>query len=160
VKKLLTIAVALILAGCSGSDQDEKPAADDTAGGDSDAAKAEVAESNPAAPLDAETLFLACAACHNIERGQPHKVGPNLHGIAGQPAGTRPGFAYSEALLRAGAEGGLSWELGTMMAWIVHAEAMVPGSWMLYHNTLSVEETRRLAEYVLQRAGRHVAQTD
>ena len=99
--------------------------------------------------LDGETVFLACIGCHSLEQGAPHKVGPNLFDIAGKAAGTRPGFKYSDALVEAGAKG-LVWEQGTLLAWIMQTEGMVPGTWMLYYNALDANEINRLLEYILE----------
>ena len=88
--------------------------------------------------------------CHSLEAGEPHKVGPNLADIAGQPAGTRPGFVYSEALREAGTSNALVWEKGSLMAWILQTETMVPGTWMLYYNSLSVEEMDGCVSYSSQ----------
>jgi cytochrome c len=96
--------------------------------------------------LSGEQAFLACAGCHNLEAGAPHGVGPNLHGLAGRPAGSATGFAYSPALQAAN----LTWDAGTLTAWIVQTERLVPGTWMLYHNHLEAEEVARLVEYLLQ----------
>lgn len=43
-------------------------------------------------------LMSKCAACHNVEAGQPHKVGPNLHNVVNQKIASKDGYAYSSAL--------------------------------------------------------------
>ena len=39
-----------------------------------------------------------CATCHNFEKGQGAKIGPNLWDVVGRPIGSFPGFAYSDSL--------------------------------------------------------------
>ena len=102
----------------------------------------------PDGKLAAEALFLACAGCHSLTQGATHKVGPNLFGLVGKPAGTQPDYSYSPALVKAG-ESGLVWQQGTLNAWILMTEGMVPGTWMLYHNYLKPDEIQELVEYIL-----------
>lgn len=103
------------------------------------------APSATASPLPAERLFVACSGCHAIAADAPHGVGPNLHGLAGRRAGTAEGFAYSPALQAAD----VSWDKGTLTAWILATEDLVPGTWMLYHNVLEPEEVERLVDWLL-----------
>ena len=49
-----------------------------------------------------QLLYMVCKACHDVEAGLPHKVGPNLHDVVGRRAGTSEGFRYSEALAQSG----------------------------------------------------------
>lgn len=100
-------------------------------------------------PPDGEALFrIACAGCHRLEVSGVHDVGPNLFGIVGQPAATRPGYAYSAALQAAG----LSWDRGSLAAWIAATETLVPGTTMSYANILSGEEVARLLDYLMEAA--------
>jgi cytochrome c len=101
----------------------------------------------PTAPagLTGADLFIACEGCHALAPGDPHGVGPNLHGIDGRAAGSAAGFAYSPALAAAD----ITWNRGTLTGWILSAETMVPGTWMLYHNHLEDDEVERLVEYLL-----------
>lgn len=65
-------------------------------------------------PAVGEQEFRQCRSCHmivspsgeTIQRGG--RVGPNLYGIIGQPAGSVEGFRYSPALAAAG-QNGLVW---------------------------------------------------
>jgi len=98
--------------------------------------------------LDGEQAFAACAACHSLAPGAPHKVGPNLFGLAGRRAASQPGYRYSPALEASR----LTWNRGTLTTWIVATEALVPGNWMLFHSPLAPAEVPRLVDYIL---GRH-----
>ena len=98
-----------------------------------------------ASPLPAERLFVACSGCHAIAADAPHGVGPNLHGLGGRRAVTADGFVYSPALQAAD----LSWDNGTLTAWILATEDLVPGTWMLYYNVLEPDEVERLVDWLL-----------
>ncbi|MFN7176227.1 MAG: c-type cytochrome, partial [Thermaurantiacus sp.] len=82
------------------------------------------------AGVEAET-FKWCRFCHNMQPGgEQHKVGPNLHNIMGQRAGTVPGFGYSPAMRRARDEG-LVWTDETMAAYIADPQGWMPGTSMI-----------------------------
>ena len=100
----------------------------------------------PASGLTAEQAFVACEGCHSIEVGAPHGVGPNLNGIADRPAASLVDYPYSPALR----ESKLVWNRGTLTGWILMAEHMVPGTWMLYYNELEPDEVHRLVDWLLR----------
>ncbi len=106
------------------------------------------APSLPIASLSGEQAFTACAACHSLAPEAPHKVGPNLYGVVNSPAAAAEGFNYSPALR----DSGLTWSRENLFAWIAGSEALVPGSWMLYHNVLSGEEVLSLIDYLADNA--------
>lgn len=95
--------------------------------------------------LDGAALFTACSGCHERTSGAPHRIGPNLYALAGRQAGSQEGFSYSPAL----AESGITWGAGSLTAWILAPEEMVPGTWMLYHNPLQPDEVSRLVSFLL-----------
>jgi len=75
-----------------------------------------------------ETAWIQCRACHSLEAGAPHKLGPNLAGIIGQPAASRAGFSYSPALRAAG----LVWDRATLDRWIEKPSAVLKGHRMVF----------------------------
>ncbi|QMW23443.1 c-type cytochrome [Sandaracinobacteroides saxicola] len=76
-----------------------------------------------------QLLFLQCKACHTVEKAGAHKVGPNLFGIVGAAAGTRPGFTlYSDALKSSG----LTWDDATLDRYLASPAAMVKGNKMAF----------------------------
>jgi cytochrome c len=74
-----------------------------------------------------EKVFAKCAACHTIAPGGPNGIGPNIHGIMGQPVAGR-GFAYSDALKGKG--GTWTWEV--MSDWLRNPKAFAPGTKMTF----------------------------
>ena len=45
-----------------------------------------------ASPERGEQVFLVCRACHMIEAGAPHTIGPNLWGLIGRPVASAEGY--------------------------------------------------------------------
>jgi len=86
----------------------------------------------PAGATDLEAArqqFLkSCGVCHAVDATEPDRVGPNLHGIFGRTAGSRPGFAYSETLKG----GGWVWDAAALDRWIEDAQEAHPGTFMSY----------------------------
>lgn len=62
-----------------------------------------------------------CKACHSFDADGGHKMGPNLFGIVGRPAGTAEGFKYSPDLNNAG----FSWDAASLAAWVCDSKAAI-----------------------------------
>ena len=45
-----------------------------------------------ALPERGEQVFLVCRACHMIDEGAPHTIGPNLWGVIGRPVASAEGY--------------------------------------------------------------------
>ncbi|WP_421723589.1 c-type cytochrome [Bauldia sp.] len=60
-------------------------------------------------PVQGETVFRKCMACHRVGEGARHVVGPVLNGVIGRKAGTAEGYRYSGINQSAG-EAGLIWD--------------------------------------------------
>jgi cytochrome c len=50
-------------------------------------------------------LFVNCRDCHEIVKGAPSKVGPNLFGVVGRKLAADPGFEYPASHVAAGRKG-------------------------------------------------------
>lgn len=79
-------------------------------------------------PVKGKMLFLQCVGCHSINRGAPHKIGPNLSGIAGAKAASRPGYRYSKPLTDAK----IVWNDAKLNAFITKPNSIVPGTKMAF----------------------------
>ena len=93
-----------------------------------------LASAASAAPADdtgkGKELFAPCSVCHNLAKGQPNKIGPNLNGLFGAKAGTRPAFAYSPAFKAAS----IKWTDKSLDAFLAKPQAIVPGNRVPWRN--------------------------
>jgi cytochrome c2 len=79
-------------------------------------------------PKRGQLLYMQCKACHDVEPGLPHKVGPNLNGVFGRTAGAAPGFKYTDAM----AKSGIVWTAQTLDIFLKQPGAMIPGNGMAF----------------------------
>ena len=103
----VVVFLIVLLAGCGSGGDSGAPAAGQSAAPTSQAPEAPPADLNEllgqADLARGKRMYIQCLACHSLKAGEPHKVGPNLHGMFARQAGTAEGFpAYSEALKSAG----------------------------------------------------------
>ena len=70
-----------------------------------------------------EKVFAKCKVCHQIGPEAKNSVGPVLTGVVGRPAGTYPGYNYSEA----NKGSGLTWDEATLQVYLKNPKAKVPG---------------------------------
>lgn len=92
-----------------------------------------------------QLLFMACKACHDLEAGLPHKVGPNLHGVIGRKAGTVEGFRYSEVLVTSG----IVWSPATLDEFLAQPGARVPGNGMAFAGIANDADRASLIAWLL-----------
>jgi cytochrome c len=96
-----------------------------------------------------QLLYMVCKACHDVEAGLPHKVGPNLHGMFGRKAGTAEGFKYTDALVKSG----IVWTPATMDAWLKQPGALVPGNGMAFAGIANDADRESLIAWLMANSG-------
>lgn len=76
-----------------------------------------------------EGIFKKCVACHTIAPGAANGIGPNLHGVVGEPIATgHGGFAFSDALKKHGG----SWDWANLYAWLKSPSSFAQGTKMTF----------------------------
>jgi cytochrome c len=93
-----------------------------------------------------EKVFLKCKACHQIGEGAKSAVGPVLNGIIGRPAGTYPGYSYSDA----NKGSGITWDAATLKDYLKNPRGKIPGTKMIFPGLPKDEDIDNVIAYLKQ----------
>ncbi len=85
-----------------------------------------VAAANPAAGKKA---IKKCTACHSMNKGGKHRLGPNLWDLIGRPVASAAGYKYSSALKD---KSGESWSYDNLDAFLTKPKSWAPGTKMAF----------------------------
>lgn len=110
---------------------------------------AEYLAEEPYASASAELgrrLLMQCKACHTLDAGGAHLLGPNLHGVFGRTAGSVDDFDYSDALARAG----FTWTPRALDAWLATPNRFLPGNRMTFAGVPNAADRDALIAALLQ----------
>lgn len=155
--KFLTAAAALaLIAGCGEQSDSSGPKAEAppaltaaTLGEQQVLGAAEYLSQAPYADADQSNgarQAQICRACHSFDAGGAHMMGPALYGFFGTPAGSRPGFEYSQVLR----ETGFVWTPRALDAWLAQPGRFLPGNRMTFAGVLRANDRDDLIAYLLQ----------
>ncbi|HWA60155.1 MAG TPA: cytochrome c family protein [Caulobacteraceae bacterium] len=109
------------------------------------AALADLPAQYQTADLDnGQAKFVICKTCHTAQEGGADMVGPNLYGVFGRKAGSKPGFSYSDAMKASG----IIWDADKINAWITKPSALVPGTKMTYVGMANEKDRIDLIAYL------------
>ncbi|HEY4077439.1 MAG TPA: c-type cytochrome [Rhizomicrobium sp.] len=89
-------------------------------------------------------VYKRCAICHTDDKGGADAQGPNLFGILGRKAATRPGFVYSVPLQNSG----VVWTEASLTKWVAGPARMVPGTKMVFPGITSKTQQADVAAYL------------
>lgn len=94
-------------------------------------------------PSKGEQIYKRCQGCHSIDR---NRIGPMHKGLFGRPAGTVPGFNYSDAMKNSG----IVWSEQTLDQFLQGPRKLVPGTKMTYAGVPDAQERADLIAYLKQ----------
>ncbi len=94
-------------------------------------------------PVKGEQIYHRCQGCHSIDR---NRIGPMHKGLFGRPAGSVPGFAYTDAMKNSG----IVWSEQTLDQFLQGPRKMVPGTKMTYAGVADPQDRADLIAYLKQ----------
>jgi len=123
---------SVTLPGCAGHEEIESPAV------------SKVPSVEGADLQRGRMLFLRCRACHTLDPGGSHGIGPNLNGVIGSIAGKRTGYAYSAALENAE----LTWNEESLGEFLENPNTFLSGTKMVFGGLPDAEDRRAIIAYL------------
>jgi cytochrome c len=93
-----------------------------------------------------EHVFVKCRACHQVGETARNMIGPSLNGVVGRPAGTFPGYSYSDA----NKNSGLTWDEATLKDYLKNPRGKVPGTKMAFPGLTSETDIDNVIAYLKQ----------
>ena len=85
-----------------------------------------------------------CQQCHDLSKGGPNKIGPNLWSIVDRPRASHPGFDYSSAMMA----NHDPWTYDKLFVYLKLPATMVPGTKMTFAGISSAEDRINLIAYL------------
>jgi cytochrome c len=95
-----------------------------------------------------QKISARCEQCHDLSKGGPNKIGPNLWGVLGRPRGTHPGFSYSSAMASSHA----IWSFDNFFQFIKSPGAYVNGTKMSFAGLRSEQDRINLIAWLRTQA--------
>lgn len=102
---------------------------------------------DPALVAAGEGVFRKCKACHQVGEGATNRVGPQLNGIVGAPAGAVDGFRYSKALEERAGDG-LVWDAESLKAFLAKPKEFLPRTKMSFPGLRKDEDLAAIVAFL------------
>lgn len=77
-----------------------------------------------------------CQQCHDLSKGGPDKIGPNLWGIVGRQRASRSSYSYSSAM----SSSHTPWSFEALFRYLKSPQAVVPGTKMTFAGLPSAQD--------------------
>ncbi len=94
-------------------------------------------------------IFTRCRACHTLNEGGRHKVGPNLWEIIGRKAGSAEGYAYSNAMITSN----IIWTEENISAYLENPAIYLPKNKMSFVGLRKKTEREAIIAYIKANTG-------
>ena len=91
-----------------------------------------------------EKIFKKCAACHSINKGGKHKIGPALYNVVGRKVGGVEDYKYSKALIAYEKE----WTFEELNGFLIKPAKHIKGTKMAYAGLRKEEDRASVIKYL------------
>lgn len=95
-------------------------------------------------------VFTVCKNCHSVRQDQEGRFGPNLYQVVGRGAGSRPDYAYSDAMKAADWD----WTPANIDRFLSDPKAMVPGTKMILPPITDAADRADVIAYLIRAGAR------
>jgi len=103
----------------------------------------------PAADVAAgKTVSVKCEQCHDLSKGGPNKIGPNLYEVVDRARASHPGFDYSSAMKSKGG----TWTYDELFKFIKSPGSYIVGTKMSFAGISSEKDRINLIAYLRSNA--------
>jgi cytochrome c len=97
-------------------------------------------------PKAGAQVFKKCLACHAVGEDAKNKVGPVLNGLFGRPAGSVPGYDYSDA----NKNSGIVWTPEVFAEYIKNPREYIKGTKMAFAGLKKDKEIEDITAFLAQ----------
>ena len=91
-----------------------------------------------------EKIFKKCAACHSINKGGKHKIGPALYNVVGRKVGAVEDYKYSKALVAYDKE----WTFEELNGFLIKPAKWIKGTKMAYAGLRKEKDRASVIKYL------------
>ena len=91
-----------------------------------------------------EKIFKKCAACHSINKGGKHKIGPALYNVVGRKVGGVNDYKYSKALIAYEKE----WTFEELNGFLIKPAKWIKGTKMAYAGLRKEKDRASVIKYL------------
>jgi cytochrome c len=95
-----------------------------------------------------KTVSMKCEQCHDLSKGGPNKIGPNLYDVVNRPRATHPGFDYSSAMKSKNNP----WTYDELFKYLKSPQSYVPGTKMTFAGLPREQDRINLIAYLRSNA--------
>ena len=89
-------------------------------------------------------VFKKCKACHSVDKGGAHRVGPNLWDVVGRAKAGAQGYRFSGVLAGLGG----TWTFADLDAFLAKPKAFAPGTKMTFNGVKKAADRAAVIAYL------------